>query len=269
MKQLKAACVQAAPVYMDMQGSVAKAVDLIAEAATNGAQLIAFPETWIPGYPWFVWLGAPAWGLQFIPQYHGNSMAVDSDEMRTLCEAAKKGGIYVLIGFSEKAGGSRYMAQALIGPEGQILYTRRKLKPTHVERTVFGDGDGSDFCVVETPLGNIGSLNCWEHLQPLSRMDGGSCLRWWRPRLMSIICMVAWCLNWLLESILKPLLRWPLMIRALSDSHCETFSKLLKRTHFPAGVELCQSTHAITAIATAVHFFVFIGFLLVGRREGK
>jgi aliphatic nitrilase len=87
-----------------------------------------------------------------------------------LCAAAKKGGIYVLIGFSEKAGGSRYMSQALIGPEGQILYTRRKLKPTHVERTVFGDGDGSDFRVAETPIGNIGSLNCWEHLQPLSRM---------------------------------------------------------------------------------------------------
>ena len=61
MKQFKAACVQAAPVYMDLQGCVAKAVSLIAEAATNGAQLIGFPETWIPGYPWFVWLGAPAW----------------------------------------------------------------------------------------------------------------------------------------------------------------------------------------------------------------
>jgi aliphatic nitrilase len=170
MEQFKAACVQAAPVYMDLQGSVAKAVSLIDEAAVNGAQLIGFPETWIPGYPWFIWLGAPAWGLQFIPQYHSNSMSVDSDEMRTLCAAAKKGGIYVLIGFSEKAGGSRYMAQALIGPEGQILYTRRKLKPTHVERTMFGDGDGSDFHVAETPLGNIGSLNCWEHLQPLSRM---------------------------------------------------------------------------------------------------
>jgi carbon-nitrogen hydrolase/uncharacterized protein DUF4405 len=83
---------------------VAKAVRLIAEAAANGAQLIGFPETWIPGYPWFVWLGAPAWGLQFIPQYHGNSMAADSDEMRTLCEAAKKGGIYVLIGFGGLTG---------------------------------------------------------------------------------------------------------------------------------------------------------------------
>lgn len=170
MQQFKAACVQAAPVYMDLKGTVAKAVRLIDEAATNGAKLIAFPETWIPGYPWFAWLAAPAWGLQFIPQYHSNSMAVDSDEMNDLCAAAKQGGIYVLMGFSEKAGGSRYMAQALIGPDGQLIYTRRKLKPTHVERSVFGDGDGSDFQVAETPLGNIGSLNCWEHLQPLSKM---------------------------------------------------------------------------------------------------
>ena len=170
MERFKAACVQAGPVYMDLEGSVAKAIRLIGEAAANEARLIAFPETWIPGYPWFVWLGTPAWGLQFIPQYHANSMEVDSDEMRALCEAARNGEIYALIGFSEKAGGSRYMAQALIGPDGELLYTRRKLKPTHVERSVFGDGDGSDFCVAATPLGNIGALNCWEHLQPLSRM---------------------------------------------------------------------------------------------------
>ena len=98
MEQFKAACVQAAPVYMDLQGSVAKAVRLIDEAAANGVQLIGFPETWIPGYPWFIWLGAPAWGLQFIPQYHSNSMSVDSDEMRTLCAAAKKGGFSMIFG---------------------------------------------------------------------------------------------------------------------------------------------------------------------------
>jgi len=119
MERFKAACVQAAPVYMDLQGSVAKAVRLIGEAAANGARLIAFPETWIPGYPWFVWLGAPAWGLQFIPQYHGNSMASDSDEMRTLCAAAKKNGIYAVIGFSERAGGSRY--SMIFGPDGRKL----------------------------------------------------------------------------------------------------------------------------------------------------
>jgi aliphatic nitrilase len=170
MERFTAACVQAAPVYMDLSASVRKAVQLIGEAAANGARLIAFPETWIPGYPWFVWLGAPAWSLQFIPRYHANSMTVDSAEMRELCAAAMENNIYALVGFSERAGGSRYMAQALIGPDGQLLYTRRKLKPTHVERSIFGEGDGSDFHVAKTPIGNIGALNCWEHLQPLSRM---------------------------------------------------------------------------------------------------
>lgn len=170
MESFKAACVQAAPVFMDLQGSVAKAVHLIREAAQNGAKLVAFPETWLPGYPWFIWLGAPVWGLQFIARYHNNSLEVESDEMRVLQNAAKDNQIHVLMGFSEKAGGSRYMAQALIGPDGQLLYARRKLKPTHAERTVFGDGDGSDFQVVDTELGKVGSLNCWEHLQPLSRM---------------------------------------------------------------------------------------------------
>ncbi len=170
MKSFKAACVQAAPVYMNLRATVGKACDLITEAASNDAQLIAFPETWIPGYPWFAWLGAPAWGLQFIPEYHDNSLAVDSGEMEDLCDAARKNSIHVLIGFSERAGGSRYMAQSLLGPDGRILFTRRKLKPTHVERSIFGEGDGSDFRVEPTALGNIGALNCWEHLQPLSKM---------------------------------------------------------------------------------------------------
>lgn len=170
MTPFKAACVQAAPVFMDLQAGVAKAIGLIREAAGQGAKLVAFPETWLPGYPWFIWLGAPAWGLQFIPRYHANSMAVDSDEMRALCAAARDNDVHVVIGFSEKDGGSRYMAQALIGPDGRLLFVRRKLKPTHVERTVFGDGDGSDFRVAATALGNLGALNCWEHLQPLSRM---------------------------------------------------------------------------------------------------
>ncbi len=166
----KAACVQAAPVYMNLEASVRKGVGIIEEAATNGAKLVAFPETWLPGFPWFIFLGAPVWGLQFVPRYHANSMAADSDEMRALQAAAKANEIFVLMGFSERCGGSRYMAQTLIDDRGEIRYTRRKLKPTHVERSIFGEGDGSDFQVATTQLGNIGSLNCWEHVQPLSKM---------------------------------------------------------------------------------------------------
>lgn len=165
----KAAVIQAAPVFMDLQGTLAKAIKLIDEAAANGAKLIAFPETWIPGYPWWLWLGPPAWGLQFVPRYHANSMRVDGPEMAQLCTAAARGKINVLMGFTEIDGGSLYMAQSLISDEGKVLYHRRKLKPTHVERSLFGEGDGSDFQVVDSSVGRVGSLCCWEHLQPLSK----------------------------------------------------------------------------------------------------
>ena len=166
---VKVACVQAAPVYLDLDRSIDKAIALIAEAAAKGARLIAFPETWLPGYPWFAWLDAPIWGLQFFPAYHKNSLEVDSPQMARLQAAAKRHGIAVGMGFSERDGGSLYMAQCLIGEDGELKFSRRKLKPTHVERTLFGEGDGSDFRVADTGIGRIGALCCWEHLQPLSR----------------------------------------------------------------------------------------------------
>lgn len=165
----KVAVVQAAPVFLDLSGSVRKAVQLIDEAAAAGARLVAFPEVWIPGYPWWIWLGTPLWGMQFVPRYHANSMRVDGPEMDSIREAARRGRINVLIGYSEIDGASVYMAQALIGDDGEMQFHRRKLKPTHVERSVFGEGDGSDFRVVDTSCGRVGALNCWEHLQPLSK----------------------------------------------------------------------------------------------------
>ena len=167
--EFKGAAVQAAPVFMDLGASLDKAIALIEEASANGARLIAFPETWIPGYPWWLWLGPPAWGLQFVPRYHANAMRVDGPEMRALQDAAKRGNIVVVIGFTEIDGGSLYMAQALITDAGELAWARRKLKPTHVERTLFGEGDGSDFRVTDTSVGRVGALCCWEHLQPLSK----------------------------------------------------------------------------------------------------
>lgn len=167
--KFKAACVQAAPIFMDLKQTIDKAIGLIEEASKKGARLIAFPETWIPGYPWFIWLGPPIWGFQFVQRYHDNSLRIDSPEMKALRDSAKANKIYVVMGYSEKEAGSLYMGQALIGADGKLLFTRRKLKPTHAERTIFGEGDGSDFQVIETEIGHIGALNCWEHLQPLSK----------------------------------------------------------------------------------------------------
>lgn len=165
----KVAAVQAAPRFMDLKGTVKKTTSLIEEAARNGAGLIVFPETWIPGYPFWAWLGAPAWGMQFVQAYSQNSLEIHSGDYNAICEAAAANNIHVMLGFSERCNNTLYIAQALIGPDGETIFTRRKLKPTHVERTIFGNGDGSDFQVADTPIGRVGGLCCWEHIQPLSK----------------------------------------------------------------------------------------------------
>ena len=170
MKAIKAAAVQAAPVYLNLDASIAKAAEIVSEAARNGAKLVAFPETWLPGYPFFVWLGAPVEGIRFIPQYHANSVELHSSEMKRLQKIAAANEITLVMGYSEREGGSRYMSQVIIGEQGEILLNRRKLKPTHVERTVYGEGDGSDLRVVDAAFGRLGALNCWEHMQPLLKM---------------------------------------------------------------------------------------------------
>lgn len=165
----RAAAVQAAPAFLDLDAGVDKAIALIAEAAANGAKLIGFPETWLPGYPWFIWLDSPAWGMQFVQRYHDNSLVYGSPQADRLAAAAREHSITVVMGLSERQAGSLYIAQWIIGPDGGTIARRRKLKPTHVERTVFGEGDGSDLTVYPTPLGRLGGLCCWEHLQPLSK----------------------------------------------------------------------------------------------------
>ena len=167
--KFRAAAVQAAPVYLDLDASIDKAIKLIAEAARNDAKLIAFPETWLPGYPWFIWLDSPAWGMQFVQRYHDNSLVYGTPQAERIAQAAKDHNITVVMGHSEKQGGSLYIAQWIIDENGETVAQRRKLKPTHVERTVFGEGDGSDLSVWDTSLGRVGALCCWEHLQPLSK----------------------------------------------------------------------------------------------------
>ena len=168
-QQIRAAAVQAEPRWLDLAAGVDQVVGLIGEAARRGAQLVAFPETFLPGYPWWIWLDSPAWGMQFVARYSENSMTRDGAEMDRIAAAAAEHGIHVVLGFSERDGGSLYMAQAFIDDTGELLSARRKLKPTHVERSVFGEGDGSDIQVHDTRLGRLGGLNCWEHFQPLTK----------------------------------------------------------------------------------------------------
>ncbi len=166
---VRAAAVQAEPVWLDADATTDKVAALVEEAAANGADLVAFPETFIPGYPWWIWLGSPAWGMQFVARYHANSPTRDGAHLDAVRKAAADHGIHVVLGYSERAGGSLYMGQAVIDGDGELVAARRKLKPTHVERTVFGEGDGSDLQVHDLEFGRLGALCCWEHLQPLTK----------------------------------------------------------------------------------------------------
>jgi aliphatic nitrilase len=107
--------------------------------------------------------------MQFIQRYHDNSLVYGTPEAQRIAQAAREHRIMVVMGLSEKQGGSLYMGQWIVDADGRTVAQRRKLKPTHVERTVFGEGDGSDLSVHATELGRVGALCCWEHLQPLSK----------------------------------------------------------------------------------------------------
>nr|AAR97494.1 nitrilase [uncultured organism] len=165
----KAATVQAEPVWMDADATITKAIRIIEEAADNGAKFVAFPEVFIPGYPWWIWLGTAMWGAKFVVPFHENCLELGDKRMQRIQAAAKQNGIALVMGYGERDGGSRYMSQVFIDDSGKIVANRRKLKPTHEERTIFGEGNGSDFITHDFPFARVGGFNCWEHLQPLSK----------------------------------------------------------------------------------------------------
>jgi len=163
------AAVQAEPIWMDLAATTDKTIALIEEAADNGAKLIALPELWLPGYPVFLLTTNALQELPYVARYRAQALAVDSPEFMRLRQAAARNGIIVAFGFAERAESTLYMSQAVIDEHGEVVLHRRKLKPTHVERTLFGQGDGSDLQVVQTSVGRVGALNCAENMQPLSK----------------------------------------------------------------------------------------------------
>lgn len=172
IRQYKVAVSQAEPCWFDLAAGVCKTIKLIEEASANGASLIAFSEVWLPGYPNFVWSGTYTENIPLVQRYILNSMEAHGPEMLRIRQAAAKNNIYICLGFSERDNGSLYLAQVLIDSKGKVLLHRRKIKPTHLERTIFGDATGDSLRnVVDTPLGKIGMLNCWEHFQPLLKYN--------------------------------------------------------------------------------------------------
>ena len=161
--QLKLAAIQAAPVYFDREASTEKACDLIREAGSQGATLAAFGESWLPGYPFFVWGSATA---AMAAEYVANAVEIPSPTTDRLCEAARQANVDLVIGVAERDAathGTVYCTLLFIGNDGTILGRHRKLKPTHKERTAWGEGDGSSLVVYDRPYARISGLSCWEH----------------------------------------------------------------------------------------------------------
>jgi len=163
------AAVQATPVFLDREATADKTCALIGEAAGRGAELIVFPESFIPAYPDWVWR-TPAWSdAAFVKRFYANAVTVPGPTLQRIGDAAAEASAYVVLGVTEIDGGTLYNTLVYLGPDGRLLQRHRKLMPTGGERTVWGMGDGSELGVVRTPFGNVGGLLCWENYMPLAR----------------------------------------------------------------------------------------------------
>ena len=180
MKDLKKEChiavVQATPEMFDKDACLEKVLKYIKECAKNGAELIVFPELFIPGYPLGMTYGftvgsRKADGRKDWKTYYENSILSGGAEMQTIKKAAMEHGVYVSIGYSERDAvtSTLYNSNMMISPEGECL-NHRKLKPTGSERVVWGDGQQDYFPVMQTPWGPMGNLICWESYMPLARV---------------------------------------------------------------------------------------------------
>lgn len=176
MAQVKVAIVQKPPVMLDRDGTIKRTIEYIEEVAGEGADLAVFPETYIPGYPFWAWLMHPIEDFGLRNEIYGqlveNSVDIGRGDLNPLQEAASSNGVQVIVGVNERSPDSKtslYNALVTIGSDGSILNVHRKLVPTYVERNVWAPGDGAGLRVVETELGRIGGLICWENLMPLAR----------------------------------------------------------------------------------------------------
>lgn len=168
-KIVRAAAVQLSPVLYSCEGTTGKVCDAIAEAAKKGAELVVFPETILPYYPYFSFIKAPAlMGADHL-KLIAESVTVPGPITERIGIAAKKAGVVVSIGVNERDHGTLYNAQLLFDADGRLLQARRKITPTYHERMIWGQGDGSGLRAVDTAVGRIGALACWEHYNPLAR----------------------------------------------------------------------------------------------------
>jgi len=173
-EKIRVAVVQDAPIAFDPAASCRKAIDLIGQAAERGAQLVVFPEVFISGYPKGLDFGTRVGsrsdaGREWFRRYAEGAIEIPGRETALLAAAAKQHQLTVVIGVTERVGGTLYCTALYLGPAGEILGLHRKVMPTALERLIWGSGDGSTLGVVATPLGKLGAAICWENYMPLLR----------------------------------------------------------------------------------------------------
>ena len=173
----KVAIVQESPILLDREKTIELAVSYVEQAAANGSRLVVFPEAFISGYPAWIWRLRPGSDWKISEELHTRvvSSAVDleKNDLSPLCNAARENKITVICGLNERDGtlsrATIYNTVVLIGEDGNIVNRHRKLMPTNPERMVWGFGDGSGLKVIDTPVGKVGTLVCWENYMPLAR----------------------------------------------------------------------------------------------------
>lgn len=173
----KIAIIQRPPVLLDRSATIAGAVQSVAEAAAAGATLVVLPESFIPGYPSWIWRLAAGKDGAVMGQLHtgllANAVDIANGDLNELCEAARAHTVTIVCGINEcerrNGGGTLYNSVVVIGANGDVLNRHRKLMPTNPERMVHGFGDASGLRTVNTPVGRIGTLICWENYMPLAR----------------------------------------------------------------------------------------------------
>jgi nitrilase len=170
--RFKAAACHAAPVFLDSAKTADKACDLIAEAARNGAKLVVFPESFIPGFPLWTALQAPIHSHEFFAALAGEAVLLDGPEIEKVRMAARRHGVVVSLGITEGTDasvGCLWNSNILIGMDGAVINHHRKLVPTFYEKLIWANGDGRGLRVVATEIGRLGMLICGENTNPLAR----------------------------------------------------------------------------------------------------
>lgn len=168
-RHVRAAAVQLSPVLFDREGTTAKVCRFIDEASALGAEIVVFPETVVPYYPYFSFIKPPvASGADHVLLI-GQSVEVPGPTTDAIGQAARRAGAVVAVGVNERDHGTLYNTQLVFDADGALVLSRRKLTPTFHERMIWGQGDGSGLRAIDTRVGRVGALACWEHYNPLAR----------------------------------------------------------------------------------------------------